>query len=85
MESSKNSFGKLLKNIDESTILIANSISFSHFGPEYNRDNFYGNGSEDCEFIKDPHTDKGNGCRIFKLANLIGWAGGNSSRLVNAV
>lgn len=36
-----------------------------------------------CYYEMDPQTGRNNGCRIFKLKDLIEWTGGNFTRWVN--
>lgn len=64
---------------EEYTVFIKNSIAFPYFGHEFVRNNLVANNGMPCMFKQDPETKESNGCQIFKLGEMLAYAGGNFS------
>jgi len=65
---------------EDYTVFIKNSIAFPYFGPEFVRNNLVANNGMPCMFKQDPVTGENNGCQIFKLGEMVAYAGGNFSQ-----
>ena len=69
----------LMAKAEEYTVFVKNSVAFPYFGPEYVRSNLVGNGGKACLYERkgDNYNDLNNGCQIFRLGDMVRYAGGN--------
>ena len=65
----------VLRNTEEFTVYIKNSIAFPHFGPEYRRNNILGSRPS---FYHQTTNKLG---QIFKIGEIVQLAGGDYKRL----
>ena len=65
---------------EDYTVFIKNSIAFPYFGSHFVRNNLVANDGNPCLFQQDPVTGENNGCQIFKLGEMVAYAGGNFSQ-----
>ena len=69
---------------EDYTVFVKNSIAFPYFGPEFVRNNLVANKGRPCFYQRAPDADnfddKNNGCQIFRLGDMVRFAGGNFSK-----
>jgi len=77
MEKTIDAIKSNLENIGNATALIKNSISFSYFGSQFNRNNLIGHNGQPCFYNDTKIHGENNGCQIFQLEYIVNSAGGN--------
>ena len=68
----------LMQKAEDYTVFIKNSVAFPYFGDEFARNNLIGKGGRPCMFKFLPDGGN-NGCQIFRLGDMVTYAGGNFS------
>ena len=68
-----------MEKAENYTVFIKNSVAFPYFGVDFARNNLIGGNGRPCTF---QWTEDGgnNGCQIFRLGDMVTWAGGNFSQ-----
>ena len=70
----------LMQKAEEYTVFIKNSVAFPYFGDDFSRNNLIGNNGRPCIYGSNEDHTINNGCQIFKLGDMVTYAGGNFSQ-----
>ena len=68
----------LMQKSEDYTVFIKNSVAFPYFGHQFARNNLIGKNGRPCMYKAT--MDGNNGCQIFRLGDIITFAGGNFSK-----
>ena len=69
-----------MEKAENYTVFIKNSVAFPYFGVDFARNNLIGGGGRPCTFEWTEDGSGNNGCQIFRLGDMVTWAGGNFSQ-----